>query len=170
MYDRLTGEKSWEYFEYGVAREGTWTCDKLCQQKARVLPLIRRMHPNCEILMTYDNSCNHKKSPEDGLDVMNLNVNDAGRGNKKHMRDTEIVHSQDPNLRLFQRMQYGADEGDKSNMRKGARRSGMTLTPPSSARTSSIPSSGSVGLARKGNQPQRRTSEARIRGVACASF
>ena len=71
--------KSYKLFEAGVAREGWFTNDDLVQQLKDVLPLVKALHPDDDLLFGFDNSMTHHKRAPDGLQVTNLPLKDDGK-------------------------------------------------------------------------------------------
>jgi len=50
------------------------------------MPLFEELHPDCELLIAFDNSQNHHKRAPDGLDADEMNLSAGGR--KRTMRNT----------------------------------------------------------------------------------
>ena len=79
-------EKSYKFFEAGVNREGWFNNEDLVKQYIDTEPLMKRLHPECELLFGFDNSMNHHARAPGGLDAALLNLSDGG-ANVKNMRD-----------------------------------------------------------------------------------
>lgn len=52
-------QKSFQFFEAGVGREGWFTNAHLVKQFEDLTPLIKEMHPDCDIVIGFDNSMTH---------------------------------------------------------------------------------------------------------------
>lgn len=82
--------KSYELFEAGVHREGWFTNKNLVEQFQKLAPLVKKLHPNCDILFAFDNSMTHRARPPDGLDATLLPLKDGGK-NAPIMRPTKFI-------------------------------------------------------------------------------
>ena len=51
--------KSYTTFEAGIAREGWFTNKDLVAQFNLIVPMIKDLHPDCDILIAFDNSMTH---------------------------------------------------------------------------------------------------------------
>ena len=72
--------KSFLFFEAGRNREGWFTNDHLVKQLLDTDPLIKKLHPDCELHYGFDQSMTHKAKCKDGLDATRLNLSDGGAG------------------------------------------------------------------------------------------
>jgi hypothetical protein len=52
-------QKSYTTFEAGIAREGWFTNKDLVAQFDKIIPMIKDLHPACDILIAFDNSMTH---------------------------------------------------------------------------------------------------------------
>jgi hypothetical protein len=50
---------SYNLFEAGIAREGWFTNKHLVVQFTLIIPLIKELHNDCDILVAFDNSMTH---------------------------------------------------------------------------------------------------------------
>jgi hypothetical protein len=69
--------KSYHLFEAGNNREGWFTNKDLVEQFNELTPLIRSLHPECDIVIAFDNSMTHHAKVPDGLDVSKLKLSDG---------------------------------------------------------------------------------------------
>jgi hypothetical protein len=69
--------KSYHLFEAGKNREGWFTNKDLVEQFNELTPLIRSLHPECDIVIAFDNSMTHHAKVPDGLDVSKLKLSDG---------------------------------------------------------------------------------------------
>ena len=63
--------------EAGKNREGWLTNKDLEAQFDKLLPLIRSLHPDCDIDIAFHNSMTHHAKVPDGLDVTKLKLSDG---------------------------------------------------------------------------------------------
>jgi transposase len=80
-------QKSYKLFEAGNNRDGWFTNDDLVQQFENCKDLFTSLHPNCKILVGFDNSMSHHKKSPDGLDARQLNLSDGGVNQRTVIRD-----------------------------------------------------------------------------------
>jgi hypothetical protein len=62
FYEELVDDvlvRSFQFFEAGTAREGWFTNADLVAQFELLTPLIKKMHPECDIVIAFDNSMTH---------------------------------------------------------------------------------------------------------------
>ena len=79
--------KSYDLFEAGKNREGWFTNKDLVEQFDKLTPLIRRIHPESDIVIAFDNSMTHHAKVPDGLDVSKLKLSDGmASGTKVNMK------------------------------------------------------------------------------------
>ena len=72
--------KSYQTFEAGVHRDGWFTNDHLVAQIKELSPVIRDIHPGCDIVIAYDNSMTHHERAPDGLEAHDkLPLKDNGK-------------------------------------------------------------------------------------------
>ena len=69
--------KSYQLFEAGKNLEGWFTNNDLVEQFNESTPLIRSLHPECDIFIAFDNSMTHHAKVPDGLDVSKLKLSDG---------------------------------------------------------------------------------------------
>ena len=79
--------KSFEFFEAGINRDGWFKNVDLVKQLENTLALMKRLHPDCEIVLAFDNSMNHHARAPDGLDASLLNLSDGGANKREIIRD-----------------------------------------------------------------------------------
>jgi hypothetical protein len=77
------GNKSYKFFEAGTHRDGWFTNKDLVDQFIACEPLLKRLHPDCDLLISFDNSMTHHARAPDGLDVSLLNLSDGGSKQRK---------------------------------------------------------------------------------------
>lgn len=71
----------------GSGGDGYWDNDDLTKQiQEKVMPIFKVLHPNCDALMLFDNSMNHRAKAPDALVSKRLNLSDGGK-NVNPMRD-----------------------------------------------------------------------------------
>ena len=70
-------QRSFKLFEAGKNREGWFTNKDLVEQFEDLVPLIKRLHADCDIVIAFDNSMTHHAKVPDGLDVGNLKMSDG---------------------------------------------------------------------------------------------
>ena len=90
----INGEEvnSYKTFEAGTHRDGWFTNDDLVAQTKCLAPVIKNLHPDCDIVIAFDNSMTHHKRAPDGLDVHSkLPLKDNGK-NAPVMRNTKFIH------------------------------------------------------------------------------
>jgi hypothetical protein len=123
--------KSYKLFEAGIQRDGWFTNDDLVAQTKELIPLVKLLHPDCDILFAFDNSMTHHKRAPNGLQVSELwPLKDNGK-NAPLMRDTAFVNRN--NEIVFQSMvtETGGSKGIKRVLtERGLWRHGMTLDCP----------------------------------------
>ena len=71
-----------ELFEYGEAKEGYWTADKLMKQIKAAVKIAEAKYPKCEgyrLVWIFDHSSCHAAMPDDALDASKMNVNPGGK-------------------------------------------------------------------------------------------
>lgn len=68
-----SGAKSYQVFKAGTGREGWFTNQHLVDQFNLCLPVLNHFHPDCELLVAFDNSMTHRARAPDGLDATRLN-------------------------------------------------------------------------------------------------
>jgi hypothetical protein len=73
----LNGVKSYQLFEAGTAREGWFTNAHLVKQVEDYTELFKALHPECDIVIAFDNSMTHHAKAPEGLCVSNLNLSDG---------------------------------------------------------------------------------------------
>ena len=84
---------SYQLFEAGINRDGWFTNEDLVNQIKELGPLIKKIHPDCDIVIAFDNSMTHHKKAPNGLDVPStLPLKDNGK-NAPLMRDTTFIHA-----------------------------------------------------------------------------
>lgn len=81
---------SYVTFEAGVQREGWFTNDDLVAQTNKLIPLMKELHIDMDILVAFDNSMTHHKKAPDGLEVSPLWPLKNGGKNTPLMRDTSF--------------------------------------------------------------------------------
>ena len=65
-------------FEAGKNREGWYTNAHLVDHfETEVMGLIKTLHPDCDIVIAFDNSMTHHAKVPNGLDVGNLDMSDG---------------------------------------------------------------------------------------------
>ena len=67
------GSKSFQLFKAGTSREGWFTNEHLVAQFNGCIDVLRHHHPNCELIIEFDNSMTHRGRAPDGLDANRLN-------------------------------------------------------------------------------------------------
>jgi transposase len=106
--------QSFQLFEAGKNREGWFTNKDIVAQFEPLVPLIKSLHPDCEIVIAFDNSMTHHAKVPDGLDVTNLKMSDgrAARTNVDMKSGWYIKDGQ----RIEQSMQFedGRQKGCKT--------------------------------------------------------
>jgi hypothetical protein len=80
--------KSYQLFKAGTGREGWFTNQHLVDQFNSCLPVLRHYHPDCDLVVAFDNSMTHRARAPDGLDASRLNKGDGGK-NVPLMRNEE---------------------------------------------------------------------------------
>ena len=117
MSDEELGLQSFLLFLAGTNREGWFTNDDLVKQSRDLSPLFVKLHPECEILVAFDNSMNHHKRCPDGLDADLLPLKDGGK-NAPLMHDTWYIDEN--GVRVVQLMQneIGQQKGQKSILKE----------------------------------------------------
>ena len=71
-----------ELFEYGEAKEGYWTADKLMKQIKAAVKIAKTKYPKSEgyrLVWVFDHSSCHAVMPDDALDASKMNVNPGGK-------------------------------------------------------------------------------------------
>ena len=91
--------KSYQLFKAGTGREGWFTNQHLVDQFNSYLPVLRHFHPNCDLVVAFDNSMTHRARAPDGLDASRLNKGDGGESvplmrNGFFLDSEEIRHEQ----------------------------------------------------------------------------
>ncbi|NBV29198.1 hypothetical protein EBS02_09335, partial [bacterium] len=94
--------KSYSLFEAGSNRDGYFTNDDLVKQLKDCYPLFKKLHPDCDILIAFDNATTHHGKAADGLDVTRLNLSDGGK-QRTSVRDGWYV-SKESGEKIAQKM------------------------------------------------------------------
>jgi hypothetical protein len=71
--------KSCQLFKAGIAREGWFTNQHLVNQFDSCLHVLKHYHPDCNLVIAFDNSMTHRARAPDGLDASRLNKGDGGK-------------------------------------------------------------------------------------------
>jgi hypothetical protein len=72
---------------HGINDDGWWRCEDLIEQvQDDALPMFDKLHPGKTGVFIFDNSMNHKKRPEDGLNAKVITLKDGGKNIPKDMR------------------------------------------------------------------------------------
>jgi hypothetical protein len=77
--------KSYEFFEAGTSRQGWYTNENLVNLFRSCSELFKDLHPDCDVMIAFDNSMTHHAKADDALDANRLNLSDGGKG-IKHTR------------------------------------------------------------------------------------
>jgi hypothetical protein len=97
---------SYILFRAGIARDGWYTNADLIKQFKSCTELFKELHPDCDILMAFDNSMTHHAKADDALDAKRLNLSDGGK-NVKPIRNGWYWKTIDGlQTRIEQPMQY----------------------------------------------------------------
>lgn len=116
MSATINGEVINSYLKFyaGTQREGWFTNQDLVKQINVCAPLFQFMHPDCDILLAFDNSMTHRSHAPDALDAMssNLNLGDGGK-NCQPIRNGWYINKDEE--KIIQNMQYenGIQKGIK---------------------------------------------------------
>lgn len=86
-----SGAKSYQVFKAGTGREGWFTNQHLVDQFNSCLPVLQHFHPQCELLVAFDNSMTHRARAPDGLDARLLNK--ASRSNFYPIHLLQLMHT-----------------------------------------------------------------------------
>jgi len=70
--------QSYQFFEAGKNREGWFTNADLVLQLQKCDSLFKNLHPDCDIVIAFDNSMTHHAKEPGGLDSDALNLSDGG--------------------------------------------------------------------------------------------
>ena len=111
--------KSYQFFEAGKNREGWFTNKDLVEQFNELTPLIRSLHPECDIFIAFDNSMTHHAKVPDGLDVSKLKLSDGMASSTK--MDMEPGWFMRRDERIEQSMQFpitGIQKGIKTVLKE----------------------------------------------------
>ena len=68
-----------QLFKAGTGRDGWFTNQHLVDQFNSCLPVLRHYHPDCDLVVAFDNSMTHRARAPDGLDASRLNKGDGGK-------------------------------------------------------------------------------------------
>ena len=79
--------KSHKLFKSGKSRDGWYSNNDLVAALKEITPLIKSMHPNMDVVITFDNSTSRHKRAPNALDVTDLPLKDGGK-RARVMRDT----------------------------------------------------------------------------------
>jgi hypothetical protein len=70
-----------EYIEYGKNYDGYWNYDRFAEQLESVIDVVEVLYPHLQLVFEIDQSSNHLKKKEDGLDATNdINLKWGGVG------------------------------------------------------------------------------------------
>ena len=106
--------KSYKLFEAGTNRDGWFTNDDLVAQLADLIPLMKSLHPECDILVAFDNYMTHHKRAPDGLEVHDfLPLKDNGK-NAPLMRNTSFVNAVGETIEQTMMTAQGKQKGIKT--------------------------------------------------------
>jgi hypothetical protein len=72
------------YIEYGKNYDGYWTFDRFAEQVVGIIDVMEVVYPQMQLAFEVDNSSNHLKKREDGLDVIDMNLKWGGAKKKMH--------------------------------------------------------------------------------------
>jgi hypothetical protein len=96
---------SYETFEAGIQRDGWFTNENLVAQTKKLIPLMKQLHPDMDIVVAFDNSMTHHKKAPDGLEVSpNWPLKDGGK-NTPFMRKTS-----------FRKKKFDPDTGEDTGL------------------------------------------------------
>jgi transposase len=110
---------SFSTFEAGKNREGWFTNTHLVKQFDDLIPLIKELHPHCDIVIGFDNSMTHHAKVPNGLDVSKLKMGDGrAAGSDVDMKAGWFLNSDGE--RIEQSMQFpdGVQKGAKTILRE----------------------------------------------------
>ena len=97
------------FMEPGVNKDGYWGGRDVNKHLQAVIPLLQRVHPNCDLVFVFDNSSTHDCWPPNALDANILNKEKPGKGPKHEgfveMRQGWFIKDGE---RTVQDMQYPA--------------------------------------------------------------
>jgi hypothetical protein len=105
--------KSFLMFQAGTQREGWFTNRDLVNQIKYCVPLFNHLHPNCDILLAFDNSTTHRAKAPDGVDATCINLGDGGKNCTALMRNGWYINAH--GIKVIQAMHYedGKEKGIK---------------------------------------------------------
>ena len=101
---------SFQQFKAGKNREGWFTNDDLVKQLNACMPMMRKLHPNMDLVFAFDNSMTHRAAPPDGLDARKLNLSDGGE-NVPLLRSTTFVNAQGVTVHQSMETAAGVQKG-----------------------------------------------------------
>ena len=84
---------SYTIIKPGTNADGWWTNDDLVKQLKHVIPVFEKIHPNCELLLCFDNSQNHHAKAPDALVANRLNLKDGGKDGGLFKKELESTSS-----------------------------------------------------------------------------
>jgi hypothetical protein len=105
--------KSFQQFKAGKNREGWFTNEDLVKQLNTCMPMMRKLHPNADLIFAFDNSMTHRAAPPDGLDATKLNLSDGGK-NVPLLRNTTFVNAEGDIVQQLMQTAEGVQKGMKS--------------------------------------------------------
>jgi hypothetical protein len=69
--------------KYGKNHDGYWSGEDVCNQlKEKAIPALEKQHPNCQLLLIFDNSSGHASFASDALVASRMNLGPGGKNVK----------------------------------------------------------------------------------------
>ena len=66
--------------KYGKNHDGYWTGEDVCKQLTeKAIPALEKQHPNCQLLLIFDNSSGHASFASDALVASRMNLGPGGK-------------------------------------------------------------------------------------------
>lgn len=111
----LNGLRSFQLYEAGIKRKGWFTNADLVAQVELFKDMFQELHPDCLIVVAFDNSMTHHAKSPTGLDVTNLKLGDGKKaGVVEDMKAGFYINSDGERIEQSMQRADGIQKGAKS--------------------------------------------------------